>query len=367
MTKICLIYNFAQHYRTNIFTLMDNEFSIDFVFGNSYLDVKKMDYFLLKGFKKEVTNHVFFVRPFSFQKGVLSFFFKKYDSFLMLGDLYCVSTWLMLFFAKLHPHKKIYLWSHGWYGREGRIKSIIKKMFFRLSNGTFLYGDYARKLMIESGLNPQKLHVIYNSLAYDKQMIYRSKLRQSSVYREKFLNNNKNLIFIGRLASNKKLEMIISALVNLNKRNDKFNLTFIGTGESEPILKSITKANGLEKQIWFYGSCFDEEIISNLIYNADLCISPGNVGLTAIHSLSYGTPVITHNNYSLQMPEFEAIKPWQTGLFFEYDNIVSLVDQIQNWFSKNLDRDSIRQACYDEIDEKWNPYYQISVFKEVFK
>lgn len=28
--KLCLIYNFAQHYRTSIFTLMDKEFDMDF-------------------------------------------------------------------------------------------------------------------------------------------------------------------------------------------------------------------------------------------------------------------------------------------------------------------------------------------------
>lgn len=46
--KLCLIYNFAQHYRTNIFTLMDQQMDIDFVFGEKYLNVKKMDYSLLK-------------------------------------------------------------------------------------------------------------------------------------------------------------------------------------------------------------------------------------------------------------------------------------------------------------------------------
>lgn len=47
MAKICLIYNFAQHYRTNIFTL-DQQLNVDFVFVEKYLDMKKMDYSLLR-------------------------------------------------------------------------------------------------------------------------------------------------------------------------------------------------------------------------------------------------------------------------------------------------------------------------------
>lgn len=47
--KLCLIYNFAQHYRTSIFKLIDQEYDCDFFFGDSYLNVKKMDYSQLKG------------------------------------------------------------------------------------------------------------------------------------------------------------------------------------------------------------------------------------------------------------------------------------------------------------------------------
>lgn len=58
--KLCLIYNYAQHYRTSIFRLIDQEYDCDFFFGDSYLNVKKMDYSLLKGKVTEVpTKHIF--------------------------------------------------------------------------------------------------------------------------------------------------------------------------------------------------------------------------------------------------------------------------------------------------------------------
>ena len=47
--KLCILYNFAQHYRSEIFQLLDKEYDCDFYFGDKYLDVKKMDYSLLKG------------------------------------------------------------------------------------------------------------------------------------------------------------------------------------------------------------------------------------------------------------------------------------------------------------------------------
>lgn len=56
---------------------------------------------------------------------------------------------------------------------------------------------------------------------------------------------------------------------------------------------------------------------AELIYNADLCVAPGNIGLTAMHAMMFGCPCISHNDFSWQMPEFEAIVPYKTGNFLK--------------------------------------------------
>lgn len=367
MKRICLIYNYAHHYRTNIFTLMDNEFPIDFYFGDKYLDVKKMDYSLLNNFRKEVRNITFLIKPIYFQVGVLRLLFiRDYKLFLMLGESICVSTWLMLFLSKIF-RKRIYLWSHGWYGKETKFRKLAKKFFFSLADGIFLYGNYAKNLMIKEGFNENKLHVIYNSLSYDKQLVERKKNKMSNIFVDKFTNYNKNLIFVGRLTKIKKLDLIIDALKILKLNNKLYNFTFIGEGEEMSNLVNLAKKNNLQDNIWFYGATYDENELSNLIYNADLCVSPGNVGLTAIHAMTYGVPVITHNYFEYQMPEFEAIIENQTGAFFTYNNSSSLAQVIKDWFDNNPDRERVRQSCYNVIDNHYNPYFQINVLRDNLK
>ena len=125
---------------------------------------------------------------------------------------------------------------------------------------------------------------------------------------------------------------------------------------------------GLEKNVWFYGPCYDEKELSGLIFNADLCVSPGNVGLTAMHTMVFGTPVLTHNDFPHQMPEFEAIHEGETGAFFTLDNIQSLADGISKWFvQKSNKREEVRKACMKEIDENWTPQFQIEVLKKYLK
>jgi len=360
--KICVIYNYAQHYRLAIFQLLNNKFGCDFYFGNKMKDVKKLDYNSLPGYKKELRN----IKLFSiiyWQKGAVSLFFRNYDKYIILGEYYCLSTWVLLLLSKFSK-KKIYLWSHGWYGNENIVKRFIKKVFFSLSDEILLYGNYARNLMIKQGFNPGRLHVINNSLYYSDQIEIRKQLMISTIYSDYFRNGNPVILFIGRLTKEKRLDQLVQAWKILNEKYISTNLVFIGSGEEEECIRKETSNN---TNVWFYGPCYDEQKISELIYNANVCVSPGNVGLTAIHSMVYGTPVITHDDFTRQMPEFEAIIPGKTGDFFIKDNLEDLVAVIKKWISASNQREDVRRQCYKVIDEQYNPNFQVEVISEVLK
>ena len=291
---------------------------------------------------------------------------KRYDRYLMIGDAHDISTWRMLLLKNLFYRKKrIYFWTHGWYGKESRTERIIKKFFYKLVDGAFLYGNYAKQLMINEGIKEKKLFVIHNSLDYDTQLELRSQIRASRLYEEHFKNTNKNIVFLGRLTKVKKLDMLLEVVSLLRQKGQFFNVSFVGDGVERQHLEDLTEQLGLKDTTWFYGECYDERTNAEFVYNADLCVSPGNVGLTAMHMLMFGTPVITHDDFTMQMPEFEAIVPHKTGMFFKRDDVMSLCDTIQEWFKLNGGlRDHIRKECFKEIDSNWNPDYQIKVLKE---
>ena len=363
MNKNCLIYNYAQHYREGIFKLLDSELEVDSYFGDKMGDVKKMNYEKLLNFKKELKN-IYLSGNIYYQKGAVRLLFKNYDNYILLGEYYCLSTWGLLLLSKF-TRKKIYLWTHGWYGNEGFLKKVVKKIFFKLSNGIFLYGDYAKNLMIKEGFNPNKIYVIFNSLNYMQQIKVRNKLKPSNIYKEYFKNENPVFIFIGRLTKVKKLNYIIEAQEDLRKNNVFVNNIFIGDGEDLSSLMLLAKGYNADNSNWFYGASYSENEISDLVYNADLCLSPGNVGLTAIHSMMYGTPVLTHNDFTKQMPEFEAILRGKTGDFFKKDDLTSMRIVLINWLELHKDRDLIRINCFQRIDEYFNPNYQLEIILKV--
>jgi glycosyltransferase involved in cell wall biosynthesis len=362
--KICCIFNLAPHYNEPVYKLMDKELKCDFYIGDriSY-PLELMNYESLNGFKKKL-KYKSLIGNFYWQKGVIALAFKSYKHYILTGEPHCMSTWVILLLNRLSGRKS-YLWTHGWYGDEGLLKKMIKKLFFGLSHKVLLYGDYARTLMIKEGLNPKKLLTIYNSLDYEAQIRVRQSLEDSFVYKEHFKNEYPVLLYIGRIQSRKKIELLIEALNELQKTKSFCNLLLIGKQTDETGINRLISLYSLDKYIWFYGPCYDENILGELIYNANVCVSPGNVGLTAIHSLVYGTPVISQNNFKQQMPEFEAIQPNVTGDFFIEDSVEDLYSKIIKWTSIcNEERKSVRQQCYKVVDEKYNPRIQVEVIKK---
>ncbi|MFN9247740.1 MAG: glycosyltransferase family 1 protein, partial [Planctomycetota bacterium] len=115
--------------------------------------------------------------------------------------------------------------------------------------------------------------------------------------------------------------------------------------------------------VHFFGACYDEHLLGKLIANADLCLSPGEVGLTAIHCLSFGTPICTHGTLSEQMPEAEAIQSGITGAFFDKE-LGNIAEVIVEWLDSKPDRQAVRQACYRQIDTLYNPTNQYRIFTE---
>ena len=375
MKKIYLFTNIAPHYRKPLWKLLlqnpKNEFH--FFFGNNSVSGIRPIYFEKHEFESihnrlhRVKNIWYKGKVLIWQKGIISrCIISKFDIAIFLGEMYCISTWLSAIICRLRG-KTVTFWGHGLYGNEGKLKLFVRKIFYRLAHNHLLYGQRAKQLMLQQGFNSNKLFIVFNSLDYDEHKAIRDKY--SHLSKEKELTFFKNpllpaLIFIGRLTENKKLDFLIKSVSELNKEKESVNLIIIGDGDERKNLERIGE-KGLNNYIHFTGAYYNEQKIGRYLAISDLCVSPGNVGLTAIHSLSFGTPVCTHNNMNNQMPEAEAIYEGYNGFFFEENNVEDLVYRIKSWICINRNRFKIRQNCYKVIDNYYNPYYQLTVFNRL--
>ena len=302
MNTVCLIAGSAPLYRKSTFEMLENKFYCDFILANG--PTQQMDVTQLKHVS-QIYESKFLFSGFYTYKNLINLS-KGYKTIILNIAANNVWYYLLPVIAKIRG-QKIISWTHGWYGKEGFIRRFVKRLYFRFFDVILVYGNYARRLMIENGIKENKIYVFHNSLDYQTQFELRKQMIGSSVYKNYFGNDNPVLLFIGRLRKIKKLDQIIEAMVILREKGEHYNLMFIGGGEEESLLKDLVSKYNLDDNVWFYGPCFNEKMNAEFVFNADLCVAPGNIGLTAIHSLMFGCPVITHDKFSLQMPEFESV------------------------------------------------------------
>jgi len=365
--KVAYFTNIAPHYREKLWLKLAKLQDVEFHFFFGYKpdqSIKSIDFTTedWKDHKHQIhlLENIEVNTTLVYQKKVLrEVLLKKWDAIVLLGHARNITSWLTAVVARLRGFPVIF-WGHGLYGSEGYYKKTFLKTFLSLSNLVLVYGEWAKNLMLNEGIDDERVMVIYNSINYDYIKSLRYQFVSPKFYYNYFQNYNNTLIFIGRLTKNKKLDLLINAVSDLRKKGYDFNLMIIGEGSEMNALKKLSKE--LDINTYFYGACYNEEEIGKLLQNADLCISPGNVGLMAVHSMSYGTPVCSHNNFKNQGPEFEAIISGKTGCF--YDKKKHNIDEtILEWFEKAPSREEVRQNCFDVVDQKYNPNIQLNVMK----
>ncbi|MBR2424542.1 MAG: glycosyltransferase family 4 protein [Tidjanibacter sp.] len=364
---LCCIFNYAPHYRESIYQKIDEQIPTHFYFGNRLLNneqIKKLDYSRLAGFQRELNVTCLKIGRARFEntRGWLQLALNpKYKQYLITPNQFAINQWFFLLLCFV-LRKDVYVWTHGLNTKKMSRKALwLYKVYDRFVHGSFLYGNHARTIMSQLGFNPKKLYVIYNSLNYESSLKLRN-MTFDNPYTSHFINNYPVLLFIGRLTAVKKLYMISQAVSILKEKDVNLNVVFIGDG---PEFVNIQNSVGDKERFWFTGAMYNENEIARYLYYADICISPGNVGLTSIHALSYGLPVITNDNFETQMPEYEAIEQGRTGDFFKENDVEDLAEKIKAWLNNNPDRNIVRNKCYEVIDSKYNPNYQVSLIKTI--
>ncbi|WP_339922433.1 glycosyltransferase [uncultured Cyclobacterium sp.] len=376
MKTIRFFTNIAPHYRKPLWMrlLKSNEIDINFYFGDpGKTGIKEIDFDSLDIL--EFNNRLIRIKNFwilnkivFWQSGVIkNCLLKKMDVSIFTAEMNCISTWIAAIICRMRNIEVVF-WGHGIYGNESKVKLFFRKLFYRLADKHLLYERRGKSLMLQNGFNPDKLYVIFNSLDYDLHLKLREKfelLNKADVF--PFFGNPELpvLIFIGRLTPQKRVELVIEAVKLINADQVLFNLLIIGDGSERENLTERSKKGINNNWIHFTGGLYDENLICKYLYCSDLCVSPGNVGLTAIHSLSMGTPVATHNNFFNQMPEVESIIEGFNGFLFPENSIAIMRNKILDWVRMVKQRELIRLNCYKVVDEKYNPKNQLIIIQRI--
>lgn len=137
---------------------------------------------------------------------------------------------------------------------------------------------------------------------------------------------DRDLMFVGRLVSDKGADLVIQALVLLAQRGLKPGLTIVGEGPEAGFLRSLVSESSLENQIVFCGKKSGPELAA-LLRRHRMLIVPSRweepFGIVALEGIACGCVVIASSGGGLP----ESIGP--CGLLFENGYPEMLADQLE--------------------------------------
>ncbi|UPJ78940.1 glycosyltransferase family 4 protein [Bradyrhizobium sp. 183] len=289
----------------------------------------------------------------------------KVDALVFLGNPNFLSTWIAAWISR-RRHIPVLFWEHGWRRREGSIKSKLRLCFFELADRMLVYAPRAKSLGVAAGYLEERIDVVYNSLDvpianHFYQLLARGELRDidpASIFEQQ---HSPIIICTARLTEACRFDLLFKAVEILINQGTQCNILLVGDGPMAASLRALAAERRLP--VHFFGACYEERTLSQLLYRSALTVSPGKVGLTAMHSLMYGTPVVTHDNDDDQMPEVEAIREGVTGARFRQNDPESLARVIARWLSPEIDRELVRSQCRAEIAARWSPDVQAQIIE----
>lgn len=147
----------------------------------------------------------------------------------------------------------------------------------------FTVSDAIENEYVFSKIIKNKIECIGNPLSVDKIL---------SKANEYHINENYDLIFLGRITKQKNPTMIVQIISNLIKKIPNIKIAIVGSGDKEKNLRAEISSLKLEKNITFYG--FQENPYPILKNSKVLCMPSKweGFGLVAFEALSLGIPVV---------------------------------------------------------------------------
>ena len=347
MIKVILIEHVLPHYRKDVFRTLteSNVFDLEFVAGKEYQGIKS-----IIPEQSSVFNYSSFRcfgHRFYYLKGASRYIkTKKPDIIISTGvDFHLIHTLIIYFYHRFIKRKKFFWWSHATKGHQGRFGYLIRKFVYRKSTGVLSYNHKGKMNLLEMGIREKNIKVVNNSINTEDYGYLNHDLFQKKT------NSRFTILYSGRVTEAKKVNLLIKALgiIKSRKRFD-FICYIVGGGDLDS-LKNLTKECKVYENIAFTGEKYGNDNHEYFL-KSDVFVYPGGIGLSILHAMSFGLPVITTDDIASQGPEFELLLPGINGDVFKNNSVEDLADKISIWKAKTeTSGNTITENCINRIKE----------------
>ena len=228
-------------------------------------------------------------------------------------------------------------------------RNYFRNQFLGSFTNIIAYSHRGAEQYIDAGFNPENVFVAMN--ATDPAPIGPPPTRSLMNQESDFV-----LLYVGRLQSRKKLDVLIKVCSQLPERIQP-NLWIVGDGPVRSELESL--ANAIYPKAKFWGEKFGKEL-DTIFLQADLFVLPGTGGLAVQQAMAHALPVIVAEGDGTQSDLVNN----NTGWIINSDDPQELLKKLTAALESPAELRQKGLSAYQIIQTKVNIEQMVSVFKQ---
>jgi glycosyltransferase involved in cell wall biosynthesis len=223
------------------------------------------------------------------------------------------------------------LWGIGFHQHPTPLIDLIRIMMVRRTDALLLYSDKESKQYQKMGVPHKKCFVTQNTVDIEgiDSAVAATKQEDILECRNKLnLNDGPLLMHVGRLAKNKRLDLLIKTIPKLKKKWPGIRLALIGQGPEAEDLQHLAAELLISDAVHFLGPITDHKRLAPWVLASDLFVAPAQIGLMAPMCMAYGKTLVISDVKEQHGPEVQVFLPGKTGLSYKFGDIDDLTNTI---------------------------------------
>ncbi|MBD2093912.1 glycosyltransferase family 4 protein [Trichocoleus sp. FACHB-591] len=206
---------------------------------------------------------------------------------------------------------------------------ISHNNWYLRANGYFGWQDYLKQVVTKFATNISVSYAVASHILSQSSVIP-NPYEEDIFYEKLDISRCRELVFLGRLVSDKGVDLLLNALNEIKVLGLTPTLTIIGQGPQEPKLRSQVKKLCLNEQVSFVGIKVGEEL-AQLLSAHQILVIPSRwqepFGVVALEGIACGCVVVGSEGGGLN----DAIGP--CGITFSNGDVKSLAKILTDFLS----------------------------------
>jgi glycosyltransferase involved in cell wall biosynthesis len=173
------------------------------------------------------------------------------------------------------------------------------------------------------------------------------------------------LLYVGRLAAEKGVPVLLNSLIALKNEGYQFHLTLLGDGPERASLEAEVKRHDLESMV-FFGGFASQETVRKTLQHSDVFILPSfaeGVPVSLMEAMACGVPVIGTNVGGVT----ELIEHNVSGLVVAPSDEIALKNALSSYLNSQSLRERVKLAARKVVETSFNLEIEVAKLQKLIE